>query len=303
MNKKQLEKLNKKLKFNLDIQYFAEGAGKVFIPTLWSARLIANLEKTLVFREFFNTDYEGEIADLGDSVNINQFGKITIKKYTGADIDGAEDVDGTQQTLTIDQGHYFNFRVKDVLAAQANTTLLDKAMKSSAYELADVIDIDLAKVAVAGAGLSLGTVEEPIIVTKDNAYDKIVDLRVLLNEKNVPKAERKLALPAWYFGLLEKDARFTKDFKILENGLIEGATVGGFTLYESNNIPVDETDNSIYTTVGMSPLAGSFAQQINKVETYRPEKNFADAVKGLNLYGRKILVPEAAVKFVIKRGA
>ncbi|WP_207948932.1 hypothetical protein [Erysipelothrix anatis] len=291
-----------KMKFDLNIQLFAE-ASKVFVPTLWSARLLAHLDKRMVFKNFFNTDYEGEISDYGDTVKINQIGDITIKGYTGADIDDAEDVTGVQQTLTIDQGNYFNFRVKDVLAAQSNVTLLDKAMARSAYALADVIDQDLAKIGIEGAGIKLGEVANPVVITVANAYDKLVDLGVLFDENNVSKADRKIALPAWYIGMISKDPRFTKDYKILENGLIEGATVGSFTIYMSNNVVRDTTDASIYTAFAAAPQSGQFANQISKTETYRPEKNFADAVKGLSLYGRKITEPKACAAFVIKQGA
>lgn len=293
--------MKNKLKFKLDIQTFA-AATDVFVPTLWSARLLAHLDKNLVFKSFYNNDYEGEISDYGDTVKINQIGNIAIKDYTGADISDAEDVTGEQQTLVIDQGKYFNFRVKDVLAAQANVTLVDKAMERAAYALADIMDQDLAKVAADKAGIKVGTIAEPVVITVANAYDKLVDLGVSFNEKNVSKAERKIALPAWYIGMLSKDPRFTKDFKIIENGVVEGAKVGTFQVYESNNLPVDETDESIYRAVAMAPEGGQFANQISKTETYRPEKNFADAVKGLSLYGRDIIQKSAVAEFVIKQG-
>lgn len=276
----------------------------IFIPDLWSARLLAHLDKNLVFKSFFNTDYDGEISDYGDIVKVNQIGDIAIKDYTGADIDDAEDVTGTQQTLVIDQGKYFNFRVKDVLAAQSNVKLVDKAMERAAYELANVMDANLAAYGITKAGITKGTVAAPIVVTVANAYDMLVDLGVSFDEKNVSKVGRKIGLPAWYFGLLSRDVRFTqKDLKFLENGVLEGTMVGGFQLAMSNNLVRDTTDNTIYKAYAAAPVAGTFANQIAKTETYRPEKNFADAVKGLSLYGREILVPDAAAAFIIKQGA
>ena len=97
-----------------------------FIPKLWSARLLANLDKKLVFRNAVNTDYEGEITRFGDSVVINQMGAVTIKDYTGADIAAPDDVTGATQTLLIDQAKYFNFKVKDITKAQANVDLVDE---------------------------------------------------------------------------------------------------------------------------------------------------------------------------------
>ena len=93
---------------------------KNFIPQIWSARLLAHLDKVHVYASLVNRDYEGEIKQYGDTVKINQIGDITIKKYTGAAIDDPEELTGEQNTLTIDQANYFNFAIKDVDNAQTN---------------------------------------------------------------------------------------------------------------------------------------------------------------------------------------
>lgn len=271
-----------------------------FIPKIWSARLLANLDKNLAFRGFVNSDYEGEIQNFGDSVVINQFGDVTIKDYTGADIDTAEEVSSATQTLQIDQGKYFNFKVKDIDAAQANVELVDKAMERASYAIADEIDQALAGLVV-GAGNTVGTLVAPISITKDNAYDQLVDLGVKLNELNVPKAARKVMLPPWYIGLLAKDARFTANPKVLEDGVVGRA--GGFDIHESNNIVRDTTDTGIYKVPAGTNQAISYAGQIVETEAYRPEANFADAVKGLYVYGHKVVEPKALVQFLCKQGA
>lgn len=273
-----------------------------FIPKLWSARLLANLDKSLVFKNFVNTDYEGEIQNLGDSVVINQFGDVTIKDYTGADIDNPEDVTSATQTLLIDQALYYNYKVNDIDAAQANIELVDKAQERAAYALGDKVDQKIAAL-VTGAGTTVGTLLAPISITKDNAYDKLVDLGVTLDEKNITRAGRKIVLPAWYLGLLSKDSRFTSNYKILEDGVVEGAIVGGFQLYMSNNIVRDTTDTGIYKVPAGTSAAISFAGQVVETEAYRPEKNFADAVKGLYGYGLKVVEPNALIQFLVKQGA
>lgn len=273
-----------------------------FIPTLWSARLLANLDKSLVFRNFVNTDYEGEIQNLGDSVVINQFGDVTIKDYTGADIDNPEDVTSATQTLLIDQALYYNYKVKDIDAAQANIELVDKAQERASYALGDKVDQKIASL-VTGAGTTVGTLSAPISITKDNAYDKLVDLGVILDEKNITRAGRKIVLPAWYLGLLSKDPRFTTNYTILENGVVEGAIVGGFQLYMSNNIVRHTTDTGIYKIPAGTNAAISFAGQVVETEAYRPEKNFADAVKGLYAFGLKVIEPNALIQFLVKQGA
>lgn len=272
---------------------------KNFIPTIWSARLLANLDKTLVALNFVNRDYEGEISAFGDTVKINQLGNITIKDYTGADIDDPEEIDSTQQTLVIDQAKYFNFAVKDVDRAQANVNLLDGSMKRAAYNLGDVVDQDIFGTMVTEATHKHGTKAKPIEITVANAYDTLVDLGVLLDEKNVPKVGRKIALPPWYLGMLAKDPRFTKDLNILANGVVEGATVGRFSLLSSNNLKT-ETGGVFHIPAG-TDQATSFANQVVETEAYRPEKNFSDAVKGLNVWGRKVVQPDCLIDFVAKK--
>ena len=122
---------------------------KNFIPTLWSARLQANLDKKLVYADVVNHDYEGEIKKLGDKVKINQIGPITIKDYLTGDgapkkLADPEEVTSTQQELVIDKAKYFNFKVDDIDAAQANVKLVDKAMDRASYAIGDVIDQHIA---------------------------------------------------------------------------------------------------------------------------------------------------------------
>lgn len=275
-----------------------ESKFKNFIPTLWSARLLANLDKALVALQFVNRDYEGEITAYGDTVKINQIGNVKIKDYTGADIDDPEEVSSVQQTLVIDQAKYFNFAVKDVDKAQANVNLVDATMARAAYNLADVIDQDIFS-QYADAGIKIGTEEAPTVIDSPaKAYDTLVDLGVALDEKNVPKAGRKIALPAWYFGLLAKDARFTRDLSILANGVVEGGTVGRFELLQSNNL-AKATGTDAYHALAGTTQAISFANQVVETEAYRPEKNFSDAVKGLSVWGRKVVQPDCLVDFVI----
>lgn len=274
---------------------------KNFIPTIWSARLLANLDKSLVALQMVNRDYEGEIQAYGDTVKINQLGNITIKDYDGSDIDDPEEIDSNQQTLVIDQAKYFNFAVKDVDRAQANVNLLDGSMGRAAYSLGDVIDQDVFDVAVQGAGIKIASVSNPREVFIDTAYDLLVDLGVKLDEKNVPKAGRKVVLPPWYLGLLAKDPRFTKDLNILANGVVEGATVGRFQLLESNNLKTG-SGGVLHIPAGTNQ-ALSFANQVVETEAYRPEKNFSDAVKGLSVWGRKVIQKDALADFIVKQGS
>lgn len=267
-----------------------------FIPTIWSARMLANLDKKLVFGNCVNREYEGEIKSQGDKVKVNRIGPVTIKDYTGT-LDEPEELDSTQVELVIDQAKYFNFKVDDVDAAQANVKLVDKGMERAAYGMADVIDTHIASF-TAKAGIKVGSDSSPILITVVNAYDALVDLGVALDEENVTKQGRFAVLPPWYLGLLSKDPRFTKEYKILENGLVDGATVSGFTLWESNNVV---KTNDKYSIMAGTELGIAYAGQVAELEAYRPEKSFADAVKGLWVYGAEVFEPKALCNMTVTK--
>lgn len=265
---------------------------KNFIPTLWSARLLNHLDKKHVYVNFFNHDYEGEIQEFGDTVKINQIGDITIKDYDGSDIDSPEDLTGTQQTLTIDQQKYYNFRVKNVDNAQTNPKLMDKAMTRAGYGLSDVDDqfaANLMAVNVPAESI-LGSEATPLVPTAATAYDILVDLATKLTEANVPSEGRNVAIPAWYHGLLLKDPRFVgngtqQNMENLLNG--EVGRAAGFTVYVSNNVP--NTSGTKYKIIASTTEQGTWANQLIKTKAYEEEKNFSDAVKGLHVYGAKVL--------------
>ncbi|MGM8297260.1 P22 coat protein - protein 5 domain protein [Clostridium perfringens] len=270
---------------------------KNFIPQIWSARLLANLDKNLVYANAVNRDYEGEIKKFGDTVKINQMGDVTVKDYKGGVIEDPEELNSNQTILTIDQAKYFNFKVDDVDKAQANVTLVDKGMGRASYAVQDVIDKFIAAL-VKDAKIKVGNTSKPVEITVANAYDTLVDLGVELDNKNVPRVGRFVILPPFYLGLLSKDPRFTKDFKILENGVVDGATVSGFKIMMSNNVPFASSNYSIMAGIDM---AISFAGQVTEVEAYRPEKSFSDAMKGLYVFGAKVTQPDCLACLTAKQ--
>lgn len=275
---------------------------KNFIPQIWSARLLAHLDKIHVYAGLVNRDYEGEIKQFGDTVKINQIGDITIKKYTGAAIDAPDDLTGEQDTLTIDQANYFNFAIKDVDNAQTNPKLMNEAMARAAYGLNDTVDSLLAGIMVAGAAGAIGSDESPFVPTKDDAYDLLVDLGTELTEKNVPLLGRWVVVPPFYHGLLQKDSRFVGNGTDVNMAILQGGHIGaaaGFQIYVSNNVP--NTDGAKYKILAGTNAGASFAEQITETEGYRTESNFSDAVKGLHLCGVKVLQKNALATLTVNR--
>lgn len=267
-----------------------------FIPTIWEARLLAHLDKALVYGNLVNRDYEGDIRQQGDTVKINQIADITVRDYKkGTDIT-IDDVDGTPTTLTISQDKYFAFKVEDVDAAQANVNLIDAAMARASYAMRDVVDQYIASFhASAGVTDGLGNDTTPLSITSaTKAYESLVDMKGALDDANVPADGRFVVVPSQFYGFMLKDSRFvaagtTKTDSVLANGYI--GTAAGFQIYQSNNVP--NTKGAQYKILAGTRAAISFAQQITSTEALRMEKAFSDMVRGQLVYGAAVVQPKA----------
>ena len=269
-----------------------------FIPELWNARLLYALEKAHVATNLVNRNYEGEISNHGDTVHINTIGAITVKSYTkNTDIDAPETLTTTDQTLVIDQAKYFNFQVDDVDKVQAAGELVDTAMGRAAYALADVSDAYLLGVIAAGAaaGNTIGSAAAPVAITASNVYENIVKLKTKLDKANVPNTGRTIVVPPDVHSLLLLDDRFAKSTatagqEALINGLV--GRIAGFDVYMSNNVKTgtgtDTGKTPYFEITAQITDATTYAEQIIKTEAYRMESRFADAVKGLHVYGAKV---------------
>lgn len=269
-----------------------------FIPEIWNARLLYALEKAHVATNLVNRNYEGEISNHGDTVHINTIGAITVKSYAkNTDIADPEVLSTTDQTLVIDQSKYFNFQVDDVDKVQAAGELVDTAMGRAAYALADVSDAYLLGVIAAGAaaGNTIGSAAAPVALTASNVYENIVKLKTKLDKANVPNTGRTIVVPPDVHSLLLLDDRFAKSTatagqEALINGLV--GRIAGFDVYMSNNVKTgtgtDTGKTPYFEITAQITDATTYAEQIIKTEAYRMEKRFADAVKGLHVYGAKV---------------
>lgn len=278
---------------------------ETFVPKVWSARILESLDKTLVYANLFNRNYEGEIAAYGDTVHINSVGDVTVKTYTkDKDIADPDTLTTTESLLVIDQAKYFNIGIDDVDKAQARAELLQTAATRVGYSYGDIIDKWLASLLKAGTIVKdLGTDATPLQVTEENAYNYMVNMKTALDKANVPTMGRGIVVPPEFEGYMLLDSRFASSSDASNERLVNGvvARAAGFDIYVSNNVP--NTSGAKYKIIATTADQGTFAQQVLETEAYRPQKRFGDAVKGLNVYGAKVLRPDTIAVATVNFGA
>jgi len=249
-----------------------------FKPTIWRARLLANLHKSHVFANVANREYEGEIRAFGDTVKISSIGAVSVSDYTQGSSISYEDLADASTKLLIDQQKYFAFKVEDIDSAQANTNHMDEAMREASYSLADASDSYLAGLYTdAGITVTEGAFD------KDDVYDELTEVKEKLFEKNVP-ADMPLWLvvePSVYKHMLRAEiATSTDNISTLGQGAVMHTL--GFDVYVSNNLTENHSVAGTYRSI-------AFAEQILDTEALRLEDYFADAVRGLYVYGGKVI--------------
>jgi len=274
-----------------------------FRPEIWSANLLVALRPALVFSQFANTDYEGDIAEAGDTVRITSIGRPTISTYVpNVPLSAPEQVNDSQRTLVVDQAKSFNFQVDDVDARQAKGNVLPQAANEAAFGLATVEDTYLSSFYTGiQTANQLGSITVNSATTPADAYDKVlIPLKIKLDKANVPTAGRKVAVTPELLGCLLRDQRFVsfgtaENIAALANGAVGRAA--GFDILLTNTAP--NTTGQEFAIIAGNDRALTWAMQINKVEAYRPQLGFADAIKGLALYGAKLVRPDSLASALV----
>lgn len=272
-----------------------------FIPTIWAREVLMGLRKNMVALNFINRDYEGEITDKGDTVRIVSPGAINIGDYDGTDITIQALTDATLD-LAIDQAKYFAFAVDDVLKAQAKPEMMASYLNEANYSLADAADRHIFSMALEADRANI--VECTAALDADDIYVTMTEAKRLMGLANVPTQGRRCALSPNEVKLLENADILTRSTpqgdQVVANGFV--GRVAGFDVYETNNLVEDvavatsSPGDPLYRHLVFShPMACTFADQISKVETTRIEKKFADLVKGLHVYGKKVTRPTGIV--------
>ncbi len=259
-----------------------------FIPTIWSEALYQELDNKYIAVKNCNREYEGDIKSKGNTVKISGVGDISVFDYTrNTDMSAPETLSDTARTLTIDQAKAFNFQIDDVDRAQAVPRLMQAAMKKAASALANTADnyvFGLVNSCEEANVLDMGN------ATAENIIDSILSVRTKLYRSNIYDSDDVIFEVSPEIGELIMKAKInlsTGNRDVLENGCI--GSVSGVKIYVSNNVV---RDGNVHKCVARSKRSVAFAEQLSEIEAYRPEKRFADAVKGLHLYGAKIVFPE-----------
>ena len=266
---------------------------KNFIPTVWSENLYQELDKKYIAVANCNREYEGEIRERGNTVRICGINDVTVSEYTkNANMSAPAALSDTVRDLVIDQAKYFNFQIDDIDRAQSSPKLMEAAMKNAANALANDADSYVFNL-YSQAGKTL-TSEA---VTTENIVDLLIDARTALFEGNVSDpGDIVIEVSPEIAGLILKAKVHlsTDNTDSLEAGCI--GSIGGCKIFVSNNIvKVEGESGYTHKCFARTKRAIAFAEQLSEIDAYRPELRFADAVKGLHLYGAKIVYPDELV--------
>ena len=290
-----------------------------FIPEIWSSKLVENFYDASVLTAISNTDFEGEIKAHGDKVQIRLTPEVTVRPYQKGMNLTVERPDKPKITLEIDQGEYFACIEDDVDKVQADINLMDEWSKDASEKMKLAID---AKVltnilpdistfnmgATAGRisqSINLGSTGAPVQVTKTNVLDLLVDAGTVLDEANAPESGRFLIIPAWMAGLIKKsdlkDASLTGDSSsVLRNGRL--GMIDRFTLYTSHNLnSVVDSTYRCFSVIGGHKMGLTFASQMTEMESLRAESTFGNIIRGLQVYGFKVVKGEALTKLYVRQ--
>ena len=291
-----------------------------FLPKIYSKKVLNFFRKSSVVEAITNTDYAGEISAFGDSVRIIKEPVISVEDYTRATDTTVTRLTDQELTLVVDSAKAFKFIVDDIETNMSHINFKEVATSSAAYALRD--SYDAAVIATMFSGVSSSSPDH--VLGSDNAtdlaagtfdgtgnldigfgssehdpIDVMARMARLLDEQDVPEEGRWfVAGPDFYEVLGQASSKLLSvDFNAgqgsIRNGLVSSGKLRGFEMYKSNNIAA--TSNAAGKVLGGHISSTATAQTIVSTETLRDPTSFGDIVRGLHVYGAKVLRPEALV--------
>ena len=288
-----------------------------FIPEIYSKKVQIALRKAAVAEAVCNTDYMGEISSFGDTVNIIKEPQIAVADYTRGLAVTSTDLTDQELVLTVDQAKSFSFKIDDLEKRFSHVNFQAIAADNAAYALRDAMDSNILAAISAGATATagMGTTSTPIdIGFGSGEVDPLNQMALAakeLDEANAPEDGRWfVAAPEWYNQLSNSASKLLSvDFNAgqgsIRNGLVASGLLRGFSMYKSNNLPTNDLSGATPAGSATAPEAlfghmssTAAASSMNKVETVRDTGTFSDIVRGLMVWGRKVLRPEVAGKII-----
>jgi hypothetical protein len=288
-----------------------------FIPEVYSKKVQIALRKAAVAEAICNTDYMGEISGFGDTVNIIKEPQISVADYTRGLAVTSTNLTDQELVLTIDQAKSFSFKIDDLEKRFSHVNFQAVAADNAAYALRDAMDSNILAAISAGATVTtgMGTTSVPIdIGFAASEVDPLNQMSLAakeLDEANAPEEGRWfVAAPEWYNQLANTSSKLLSvDFNAgqgsIRNGLVASGLLRGFQMYKSNNLPTNDLSGASPAGSATAPVAlfgqisaVSAASAMNKVETIRDTGTFSDIVRGLMVWGRKVLRPEITGKII-----
>ena len=306
-----------------------------FAPQIFSQKVLKFFRRASVAEDITNTDYTGEIENFGDTVNIIKEPTITVSSYTRGSVVNTQNLADDQITLTVDQANAFAFKIDDIEERHSHVNFEALATSSGAFSLKRKYDANVLQTLSDGAGIAgaddaslsggltttntaLGTASSPINVETDDAGINLMLLMArVLDDQSVPEENRWFVAPPIFYEKMFQAGNKIAEVQVtgdassnLRNGLATPGTLAGFSCYKSTALnSTAGTDQVTLTGVATDAsenviLAGHIsstatASHIAKTEVVRSTESFSDVVRGLHVFGRKVLRPEALVRGVI----
>jgi hypothetical protein len=272
-----------------------------FIPEIFSKKLQAKFYASSVLPQISNTDYEGEISGQGNKVNIRTVPSVTVGDYTGS----VSYADVTTQVveLNIDKAKSYAFKVDDIVKVQSDIDFQNEAAKDAAEQMRISVETDV----MANIPTAATSILDKASVSESTLLGHILEAGRTLDELNIPDSDRFIVLSPLYIEMLKKSelrqAYLTGDgTSPLRNGKV--GMIDRFSVYQSNLLAQGTGDDAGKTfCLAGHPKATCFASQFVKTETVRLTDTFGDGVRGLKVYGYKVVVPDALVTLKMKTTA
>ena len=306
-----------------------------FAPEIFSQKVLKFFRRASVVEDITNTDYAGEIENFGDTVRIIKEPTVTVSAYTRGSVVNAQDLADDQITMVVDNANAFAFKIDDIEERHSHVNFEALATSSGAFALKRKYDANVLQAMSDGAGIAgaddaslsggltttnsaLGTASAPINVETDDAGINLMLLMARsLDDQSVPEENRWFVAPPIFYEKMFQAGNKMAEVQVtgdgtspLRNGLAVPGTLAGFRCYKStalnstagtdqvtlSGVATDASENII--------LAGhmsstSTASHIAKTEVVRSTESFSDVIRGLHVFGRKVLRPEAMVRGVI----